>query len=81
MEKEFDEFEFENYLTDEFFSGNEKNEIGKLINQRLAEDSDFKEHYEQWLEESDYNNWKEFYQKLDDDENSAWENMSSRDDD
>ncbi len=82
MEKEFDELEFENYLTDEFFSGNEKSEIGKLIKQRMAEDNDFKEHYELWLEESSYDSWKEYYKELQDQEDSAWENMyPNRDDD
>ena len=36
MEKEFDQYEFENYLTDEFFSGNELSEIKKLIKIELT---------------------------------------------
>jgi len=75
MEKEFDQYEFEEYLTDEFFNGNEKSEIGVLIKDRLATDDDFKEQYELWLEETSYRNWKEYYQFLQDEEDMAWDIM------
>lgn len=75
METEFDQYEFENYLTDEFFNGNEKDEIGSLIKKRLAEDEEFNEQYELWLEESGCDSWKEYYQLLKDEEDIAWENM------
>ena len=75
MENEFDQYEFENYLTNDFFSGNDKSEIGILIKQRLEEDDVFKEQYELWLEESSYNNWKEFYQEIQDEGGTALENM------
>jgi len=75
MEKEFDQYEFEEYLTDEFFNGNEKSEIGVLIKDRLATDDDFKEQYELWLEETIYRNWKEYYQFLQDEEDMAWDIM------
>jgi len=81
MENEYEQYEFENYLTNEFFSGNEKREIGSLIKQRLSTDEDFKELYEQWLEESGYESWKEFYQILKDEEDMAWENMFPEGDD
>ena len=75
METEFNEYDFENYLTDEFFNGNEKSDIGSLIKQRLATDEGFKEKYELWLEESGYENWKEFYKTLQDEDNIAWKRM------
>ena len=57
MEKEFDQYEFGNYLTDEFFSGNELSEIKKLIKDRINNDAEFAEKYELWLEEAGYDNW------------------------
>lgn len=81
MEKDYDQYEFENYLQDEFFCGNEKEEIKKLIKSKLKEDSEFKEQYEFWLEETGYKSWKEFYKKLKDDENWAWKNMFPNGDD
>lgn len=79
MEKEFDQYEFENYLTDEFFNGNEFEEIDDLIKKQLASNSDFREQYELWLEESDYKNWEEFYQFLLDEEDLAWDIMKPND--
>jgi hypothetical protein len=75
MESEFDQYEFENYLTDEFFSGNELSEIKKLIKDRLSNDAEFAENYELWLEEVGYDSWKDFYQLLQDEEDISWENM------
>ena len=76
MEKiTFDEHEFENYLTDEFFSGNEFSEIKKLINDRLNNDAEFAENYELWLEESGYDSWQEFYNEQKLEAEAAWENM------
>lgn len=71
MEKEFDQYEFENYLIDEFFNGNEFEDIGDLIKKQLASNSNFREQYELWLEESIYRNWKEHYQFLQDEEDMA----------
>lgn len=85
MENEFDPYEFENYLSDEFFSGNEKSEIGGLIKQRLLKDDDFRVQYEQWLDESGYDSWKEFYKELEQEQQDqidiAWENMFPEGDD
>ena len=64
MENEFDQYEFENYLKDEFFNENEKDLIGSLIKKRLATDEDFEEQYELWLEESGYYSWKHYYEIL-----------------
>ena len=75
MGTEFDQYEFENFLTEEFFDGNEKAEIASLIKYQLATNNDFKYKYEQWLEESSYESWKDFYKHLQDEENAAWENM------
>ena len=36
MEKEFDQYEFENFLKDEFFNGNEKDLIGSLIKKTVS---------------------------------------------
>lgn len=79
MEKEFDQYEFENYLTDEFFNGNEESEIGNLINKRIASDNDFKKQFELWLEESEYKSWEEFYQVLLDAEFMALDGMGLND--
>lgn len=71
----FDQYEFENYLTEEFFNGNDKSEIGSLINDRIKSDEDFRKQYELWLKESGYNGWKVYYQFLEDEEDLAWEAM------
>ena len=85
MENKFDPYEFENYLSDEFFSENEKSEIGSLIKQRLSKDDDFRVQYEQWLEESGYDSWKELYKELEQEQQDqiviAWENMFPEGDD
>lgn len=75
MEKEFDQYEFENYLTDEFFSGNELSEIKKLIKDRINNDAEFAENYELWLEEAGYDSWLEFYNEQKLEAEAAWENM------
>lgn len=72
MESIFDQYEFENYLIDEFFNGSDFDEIGDLIKKQLASNSDFREKYELWIEESSYRNWKEYYQFLEDEEDMAW---------
>lgn len=74
-ENTFDSWEFENYLTDEFFNGNELSEIKKLINDRLNNDAEFAENYELWLEEVGYDNWQEFYNEQKLETEAAWENM------
>jgi len=73
MEKEleFDSYEFENYLTDEFFEGKTESEISDLVEIRLASDNDFREQYALWLEKSDYESWKEFYLFLQDIEDES----------
>ena len=85
MENKFDPYEFENYLSDEFFTENEKSEIGSLIKQRLSKDDDFRVQYEQWLEESGYDSWKELYKELEQEQQDqidiAWENMFPEGDD
>ena len=85
MENKFDPYEFENYLSDEFFSENEKSEIGSLIKQRLSKDDDFRVQYEQWLEESGYDSWKDLYKELEQEQQDqidiAWENMFPEGDD
>lgn len=77
----FDLWEFENYLTDEFFNGNEESEIESLIKERLKSDDDFRNQYELWLEESGNESWREYYQFLLDEEDTAWENMFPEGDD
>lgn len=77
----FDLWEFENYLTDEFFNGNEESEIESLIKERLKSDDDFRNQYELWLEESGNESWRKYYQFLLDEEDAAWENMFPEGDD
>lgn len=77
----FDLWEFENYLTDEFFNGNEESEIESLIKERLKSDDDFRNQYELWLEESGNESWREYYQFLLDEEDAAWEKMFPEGDD
>jgi len=79
MEKEleFDSYEFENYLTDEFFDGKTESEISDLVENRLASDNDFREQYAVWLEKSDYESWKEFYLILQDIEDESSLNVIS----
>ena len=76
MGTEFDQYEFENFLTEEFFDGNEEAEIASLIKYELATNNDFKDKYEQWLEESGYESWKDFYKHLQDEEDAAREDMN-----
>lgn len=73
MENEFDQGDFENYLTENFFDCNEQSEIASLIKEKLAEDEQFKEQYELWIEETGYDNWKEFYIELKGQEDMVWE--------
>jgi hypothetical protein len=75
MGTEYNQYEFENYLTEEFFDGNEKVEIARLIKYELATNNDFKDQYEQWLEESSYDSWKDLYKNLQDEEDAAWDSM------
>jgi len=76
MENEdFDQFEFENLLIEEFFNCNEVPEITSLINKQLKENEEFAMNYERWLEESGFSGWKEFYRGLEDEESSAWSSM------
>jgi hypothetical protein len=79
MEKEleFDSYEFENYLTDEFFDGKTELEISDLVENRLASDNDFREQYALWLEKSGYESWKEFYLILQDIEDESLLNVIS----
>lgn len=73
--KNFDQFEFENLLIEEFFNCNEVTEITSLINNQLKENEEFAINYERWLEESGYSGWKEFYREVEDSESAAWSNM------
>jgi hypothetical protein len=81
MEKEFDLYEFENYLTEEFFNGNEVSEIEVLINERLKSDKEFGNQYELWLDESGNDSWKDYYLFLLEEEETAWENIFTEDED
>lgn len=80
-ENTFDSWEFENFLIDEFFNGNEKSEIASLINERLKSDENFINQYELWLEESGYKDWEEYYQFLEDEKEAAWDGMFPEGDD
>ena len=60
MEKEFDQYEFENYLGYKIIDGKCESEISDLIENQLTSDNDFREQYALWLEKSGYKSWKEF---------------------
>lgn len=60
MEKEFDQYEFENYLAYKIIDGKCESEISDLIENQLTSDNDFREQYALWLEKSGYKSWKEF---------------------
>ena len=72
----FDSYDFENMLQDEFFCGNDLDEIKYAIKSRLKSDSVFAGQYEEWISESSYNSWIEFYKEMKSQEEAAWEGFS-----
>ena len=79
--KTFNSYDFENMLQDEYFSGNEVDEINRDIESRLTNDADFSEQYETWITGSSYTTWKDFYKEKEAEEEEVWENNLPEDDD
>ena len=52
---------FEFFLRAEVFKGRKLEAIKKEFKDRIKYDSDFAKEYEEWLEESGYDSWLEFY--------------------
>lgn len=73
--EEFDTYEFECMLQDDFFNGNELAVIKKMIKSRLKADSEFAEQYERWIDESGFNSWLEFYNESEENEKADWDAM------
>ncbi len=73
--EEFDTYEFECLLQDDFFNGNELSVIKKMIKSRLKADSEFKEQYERWIDESGFESWREFYDEDESSTEAAWDSM------
>ena len=71
----FDPYDFENMLQDDFFCGNDLDEIKHAIKSRLKSDSVFAGQYEEWISESSYNSWIEFYKEMQSQEEAAWDMM------
>ena len=49
--KTLNSYDFENMLQDDYFSGNEVEEINRDIESRLTNDADFAKQYESWSQE------------------------------
>jgi hypothetical protein len=71
----FDPYDFENMLQEDFFCGNDLDEIKYAIKSRLKSDSVFAEQFEEWISESTYNSWIEFYNEMKSQEEAAWDMM------
>ena len=77
----FDSYDFENMLQNDFFCGNDLDEIKHSIESRLKSDSVFAEQYEAWIFESSYNSWREFHKEMQSQEEAAWEGSFPNGDD
>ena len=79
--KTYNSYDFENMLQDEYFRGNEVDEINRDIESRLATDVGFAEQYETWITGSSYTTWKDYYKENETEEEEAWENSLPEEDD
>jgi len=72
----FDSYDFESTLQDDFFCGNDLDEIKKAIERRLKNDSEFAKHYDIWLNETSYNSWREFYNEMESQRDAIEDSMN-----
>ncbi len=77
----FDSYDFENLLQDDFFCGNDLDEIKRAIERALKSDSFFAEQYEAWISESSYDSWRGFYKEIQSQEEAALDAMYPNGDD
>jgi hypothetical protein len=79
--KTYNSYDFENMLQDEYFSGNDVDEINRDIESRLTSDAGFAEQYESWITGSSYTTWKDYYKEKEAEEEEVWENNLPEEDD
>ena len=70
-----DSYDFENMLQDDFFSGNEPEDINREIESRLRSDAAFAGQYESWITESSYTSWHDYYNEKEALEEESWDTM------
>jgi hypothetical protein len=64
----------------EIFCGRSMEDIKREISYMLKEDSDFREKYETWIEESSYDSWMEYYKVLEEERGGYWKDQFPDDD-
>jgi hypothetical protein len=79
--KTYNSYDFENMLQDEYFKGNEVDEINRDIESRLTTDAGFAEQYEAWITGSSYTTWQDYYKENETEEEEVWENSLPEEDD
>jgi hypothetical protein len=79
--KTLNSYDFENMLQDEYFSGNEVDEINRDIESRIINDAGFAEQYESWITGSSYTTWHDYYKEKEAEEEEEWENSVPEEDD
>jgi len=78
----FDTYEFECKLQNDFFCGNDLEEIAELITKTKKNDSEFAKQYKVWIQVSEFSTWRKFYKELEREEKAAWKMMfPNRDED
>jgi len=71
----FNSYDFENRLQDDFFIGNDPEEINQDIERRLETDAAFAEQYETWITGSGYNSWHDYYKEKEAEQDAEWDNL------
>jgi hypothetical protein len=71
----FDTYEFECMLQNDFFSGNDLEDIAELITFKKKNDPEFAKQYKIWTQVSEFSTWRKFYNELKREEKAAWEMM------
>jgi len=79
--KTLNSYDFENRLQDEYFRGNEVDEINRDIEGRIASDPDFADQYETWITGSSYTTWQDYYKETETEEEEPWDNSIPEEDD
>jgi len=73
--QKFNSYDFENMLQDDFFNGNEPQDINREIENRLNRDAAFAGQYETWITESSYTSWHDYYFEKKALEEEAWDTL------
>jgi len=73
--QKFNSYDFENMLQDDFFNGNEPQDINREIENRLNRDAVFAGQYKTWITESSYTSWHDYYFEKEALEEEAWDTL------